>query len=70
MYEGYHYWGMHLIWWFIWLVFIFWIFALPYRVPGQRYKKDTPLETLKKRLASGIIDKEEFKATKKLLEAE
>lgn len=69
MYEGYHYWGMHLIWWGVWLFFIFWIFALPYRVPGQRHRTDTPLDTLKKRLAAGIIDKEEFKATKELLEA-
>jgi hypothetical protein len=20
MYEGYHFWGMHLIWWFIWIL--------------------------------------------------
>ncbi|MEO8086537.1 MAG: SHOCT domain-containing protein, partial [Bacteroidota bacterium] len=29
-YEGYHFWGMHLTWWFIWLVLLFWIFATPY----------------------------------------
>jgi putative membrane protein len=69
MYEGYHAWGMHLMWWFIWIIFIVWIFALPYNIPGQRHRKDTPLDTLKKRLASGEINKEEFEATKKVLEA-
>lgn len=60
MYEGYHFWGMHFVWWFLWVFFIFWVFATPYNIPGQRIKKDTPLETLKKRFASGQIDKEEY----------
>ncbi|MDQ2864138.1 MAG: SHOCT domain-containing protein, partial [Bacteroidota bacterium] len=29
-YDGYHFFGMHLVWWFIWMIFIFWIFATPY----------------------------------------
>ena len=59
-YNGYHFWGMHLIWWFIWMIFLFWIFAIPYDVPGQRNKKDSPLDILKKRFASGEITKEEY----------
>jgi putative membrane protein len=69
MYEGYHYFGMHLWWWFIWLIFIFWIFALPYNIPGQRSMKDTPLDILKKRFASGQIDKEEYQKSKQLIES-
>jgi len=68
MYYGYHFWGMHLIWWFIWLTFIFWIFATPYSIPGQRYKRDGPLDILKKRLASGAINAEEYREKKKILE--
>ncbi len=68
MYNGYHFWGMHLIWWIIWLVFIFWIFATPYTIPGQKTKKDTPLDILKKRYATGSINTEEYKEQKKNIE--
>ncbi|MEQ9261880.1 MAG: SHOCT domain-containing protein [Owenweeksia sp.] len=67
LYEG-HFWGMHFIWWIVWLVFIFWIFLTPWDVPGQRTKKETPLDILKKRLASGEINTHEFEERKKLLE--
>ncbi len=67
MYEGYHFLGMHLVWWFIWIILLFWVFALPYNVPGQRSKKETPLDILKKRFASGSIEKEEYLDKKKLL---
>jgi putative membrane protein len=67
MYEGYHFYGMHLFWWFIWVVLLFWIFALPYNIPGQRSKKETPLDLLNKRLASGQISNEEYLEKKQLL---
>ncbi len=62
------FWGMNFIWWFIWLIFIFWIFALPYDIPGQRNKKETPLDILQKRFASGLITTEEYHEKKKILE--
>ncbi|WP_367890462.1 SHOCT domain-containing protein [Pedobacter mucosus] len=67
-YEN-NYWGMDFIWWCIWLVFLFWIFALPYQIPGQRHRKDTPLDILNRRFASGEISKEEFKERKDFLMA-
>ena len=67
MYNGYHFWGMHLIWWFIWVLFIFWIFATPYDIPGQMKRKDSPLNILKKRFASGQINEEEYLEQKKML---
>ena len=69
MYDGYHFGGMHLIWWFIWMVFIFWIFATPYDIPGQRKKKDSPLDILRKRFASGQITKEQYYEHKAILES-
>ncbi|UKT66161.1 SHOCT domain-containing protein [Pedobacter mucosus] len=60
---------MDFIWWCIWLVFLFWIFALPYQIPGQRHRKDTPLDILNRRFASGEISKEEFKERKDFLMA-
>jgi len=64
--EG-HFWGMHLIWWIIWIIFIVWIFGSPYKIPGQRSKRETPLDILKKRYANGDITKEEFEERKKTL---
>lgn len=60
--------GMDLIWWFVWLILLFWIFATPYDIPGQRNKKDSPLDILKKRFASGEIMSEEYQEKKKILE--
>jgi len=68
MYDGYHFGGMHLIWWFIWMIFIFWIFAIPFDIPGQRKKKDSPLDILQKRFAAGQITKENYQEHKALLE--
>lgn len=70
MYNSYDFWGMHLIWWVIWFVLIIWIFATPYDIPGQKSKKDSPLDILKKRYAAGTIDTEEFKERKKHLQNE
>lgn len=68
-YGNYHFWGMHLVWWFIWISLLFWIFATPYNIPGQRTKKDRPLDILKKRFASGQINEQEFQEKKKILES-
>jgi putative membrane protein len=69
-YEGYHFLGMHLIWWVLWFIFLAWIFAVPYDIPGQRNKKDSPVDILRKRFASGQITKEEYSERKKILESE
>ena len=66
-YDGYQFWGMHLIWWVIWLGLIFWIFATPYNIPGQRRKKYTALDILQRRFASGQITNEEYNEKKKIL---
>lgn len=68
MYQDYHYGGMHFFWWFLWIIFLIWIFAIPYNIPVQRLTKDKPLDVLKKRLAVGEINNEEFLEKKKLLE--
>ena len=67
-YNGYPYWGMDLIWWFIWVVVLIWIFATPYSIPGERRQKDTSLDILKRQLASGKIKIEEYEKKKKMLE--
>ena len=67
MYYG-NFGGMNFIWWFVWMIMLFWIFATPYDIPGQRRKKDSPLDLLQKRFASGEITTEEYKEKKMLLE--
>ncbi|MGB4838839.1 MAG: SHOCT domain-containing protein [Saprospiraceae bacterium] len=67
-YDHYHFWGMHLLWWIIWGSLLFWIFATPYHIPGQRAKKITALDILQKRFAAGQINKEEYQEKKKILE--
>lgn len=62
-----HFWGMHFIWWIIWIILLIWIFVTPWDIPGQKTKKDTPLEILKRRLAQGEITKEEFEERKGIL---
>ena len=69
MYEGYHYWGMHLVWWVIWVFFIIWVFATPFYIPGRRSHINKPLEILKKRFASGQIEKEEYLEKKEMMGA-
>lgn len=63
-YQTFHFIGMHLIWWLLWIMLLLWIFATPYSIPGQRAKKDTPLDILKKRFALGEISKEDFEEMK------
>lgn len=67
MFYSNYYWGMNTIWWIIWFILIFWIFATPYNIPGQRRTKNSPLDILKKRYATGHITKEEYQERKKVL---
>lgn len=60
MYYANYYWGMNFIWWILWIVMIVWVFAIPFDIPGQRSRRNTPLDILKKRYASGQINIEEY----------
>lgn len=68
MYIGYQYGGMHFFWWILWAIMLFWIFVVPYNIPGQRMPKDSPLDILKKRYASGEINKVQYDELKSVLE--
>jgi putative membrane protein len=59
-YYGYHFWGMHLIWWFFWVFIIIWIFATPWDVSGHKKKKNSPLDILQRSFSSNQITKEEY----------
>jgi len=65
-YENY-YWGMNLVWWIIWILLLFWIFAIPIAIPGQRKRADSPLHILQKRYAAGEITTDDYQEKKKIL---
>ncbi|TDE18116.1 SHOCT domain-containing protein [Dyadobacter psychrotolerans] len=67
MYNGYSFWGMHMLWWIIWMVMLFWIFATPYNIPGQKRTAGSPLDILQKRFAAGKISNAEYQETKATL---
>ncbi|MEO7524063.1 MAG: SHOCT domain-containing protein [Ferruginibacter sp.] len=62
--------GMDLIWWCIWGILLFWIFIIPYDIPGQRRKKPGPFANIQMRLATGEIGPEEHHERKGLIEIE
>ncbi len=68
MYNGYYFGGMHFLWWFIWVCLLCWIFFTPWSIPGERRRKDGPLDILQKRFASGQITNEQYQEQKKILE--
>lgn len=65
-----HFWGMHFIWWIVWIIALIWIFLLPFEIPYQKSKKENPLDILKKRFAKGEITKEEYEESKKILKTD
>jgi len=70
MFYNQYYWGMHFFWWFVWMMFLIWIFATPYDIPGQRRRKESPLDILQKRFAAGQISSDEYSQKRKILENE
>lgn len=69
-YDGYHFWGMHLIWWFVWILLLFLLFSWYAPVPRKKIKRDSAIEVLQKRFAAGHITNEEYQEKKKILEAD
>lgn len=61
---------MNFIWLFIWMVMIFWIFATPYDISGQRRRKEAPPDILQQRFASGQITNDVYQESKKMLIAD
>jgi len=63
-----YFWGMDFIWWFLWVLLLVWIFAIPYNIPGQRNRTISPLDALQRRFASGEIGANEYLERKKIIE--
>ncbi|MEX2336016.1 MAG: SHOCT domain-containing protein [Fulvivirga sp.] len=54
----YHFMGMNMVWWIVWVVLIFGIFFFP--LSRGRVEKETPLDILQKKYASGKMTTEEY----------
>ncbi|MFY9509886.1 MAG: SHOCT domain-containing protein [Rubrivivax sp.] len=68
--NGFYMGGMHGLWWLFWIVLIG---ALVYAAWGRpsgrrRGSTETPHEVLRRRLASGEIDAQEYEQRKALLD--
>lgn len=68
--NGFYMGGMHGLWWLFWIVLIA---ALVYAAWGRpsgprRGSRETPHEVLRRRLASGEIDAQEYEQRKALLD--
>jgi putative membrane protein len=68
MFYDQYYWGMHFFWWFVWIMMLIWIFAVPYDIPGQRRRRDSALDILQKRFAAGEISTDDYNHKRKILE--
>ena len=63
-----YFWGMDFIWWFLWIMLLVWIFAVPYDIPGQRNKRLSPLDDPQRRFALGEMGPDEYHERKKIIE--
>ncbi len=63
MYWGYHYWGMHLFWWFFWLAIVVLLLTTGWprsRIAARDTMRDAAIDALRTRYAAGEIDEEEY----------
>lgn len=65
--DGGWFWGMHLFWWLFWFLIIATFFSLLTPVP-RRKLRETPLQVLQRRYATGEISTEEYEERKQRLD--
>jgi len=64
--NEYHVMGMNMVWWIIWIALIFAIFLFP--TPRTRVYRETPLDILQKKYASGKMTTQEYEERKAILQ--
>jgi putative membrane protein len=62
-FDGGWFFGMHLFWWLFWIAVIVALFSLFTPVPRGR-RRETPLELLQRRYATGDITDKEYEERK------
>lgn len=66
-YVGESYWGMHFFWWLFWVVAIMLLFS-PITPISTGRRRQTPLEVLQRRYASGEVSTAEYEERKAKLD--
>lgn len=68
--DGYYMAGMHGLWWLFWLVIVgvLLFYGWGRRGKDRRLALETPLEVLKRRLATGEITPEQYDERKAVIE--
>lgn len=70
MHWEYHFMGIHLLWWVFWIVLLIVLIGGFSLWPERLAKKDSPLDILQKRFASGEISTDEYEEKKRILESD
>lgn len=65
-FDGGWFFGMHLLWWLFWIVLIAALFGLFEPVPRKKVR-ETPLQVLQRRYATGELSTQEYEERKKRL---
>ena len=63
-FESYYFGGMHLAWWIVSALLLFWIFATPKKKSGESTEKETPLDIQESYFASEQINNEAYQEKK------
>lgn len=66
-YVGESFWGMHFFWWLFWVVAIMLLFS-PITPISTGRRRQTPLEVLQRRYASGEVSTAEYEERKAKLD--
>ena len=66
-YVGGHFWGMHFFWWLFWVAAIMLLFS-PITPVSRGRSRETPLEVLQRRYATGEVSTPEYEERKTALE--
>ena len=68
--DGFHMGGMHGLWWIFWIVLISALVYAAWGGPSKRRRasRESPHEVLRRRLANGEIDVQEYEQRKALLD--
>ncbi len=66
-YVGGHFWGMHFFWWLFWVAAIMLLFS-PITPVSTGRRRETPLQVLQRRYATGEVTTVEYEECKATLE--
>ncbi len=72
LYSGYGFMGMHIFWWFFWviamLIFFSWLVPVRRSTWHEYQQRESPLEVLQRRYASGEMTTPEYEERRAVLE--